>query len=104
MAVTPIRPDQASELRRNSLPDSVIECWNNLIAQNLVGSVAKVLQDDAISAICAKTGVTRADVFKNRWLDIESVYEYYGWNVEYDKPVSWGGDNYAASFKFSTKI
>jgi hypothetical protein len=40
-------------------------------------------------------------IYEYRWLDIEKIYEDFGWIVEYEKPSYC--EDFPATFKFSKK-
>lgn len=96
----PITPKEIGS--KNSFPEEVIDAFNELIPKN--GGI--VMQNEVIDLIISKMQangkeVSREDVFKNRWLDVEAVYRKAGWKVEYDKPGY--NETYEASFSFRKK-
>ncbi len=102
--VTPIKPDDIGKMRKASLPDSVLEAFNELIAMHFSGSSAVVKQDDVVDLIMVKMGLEageRAKIFSNHWLDIEEIYESEGWKVVYDKPGYC--ESYPTTFTFSRR-
>ena len=105
MAVKPISPTEVTAQKRTSIPDFVIECWNNAIAKKWTGNgcVVTIKQDDIENEIAAKLppGVKRSDIYSNGWLDIEPIYRARGWKVIFDKPGYC--ESYDAYFQFSKK-
>lgn len=59
------------------------------------------MQNEAVALIASRMDVDRNTVFKNKWLDVESLFENEGWKVNYDKPGYC--ESYEASFKFTRK-
>ena len=105
--VNPISPKVAIERKIVSIPDEVIESFNELISEKLNSSgCATFKQDDIVERIMTKFNLknkmmTRSKLFDNKWLDIENLFTQHGWKVEYDSPGY--NESYAAVFKFSPK-
>ena len=100
----PIKPKDVVSAKQESLPDQVIEAFNELIAENWKGSSAKIRQDDALKGIRKKftpKRVTSQTILDNNWLDIEEVYRKAGWDVYYDNPAY--NETYEPTFEFSKK-
>lgn len=95
--IKPITPDEVVKLKKDQLPDMVIDTFNRLIAKNLQGSVSVVYQKDIIKAL-AEVGISSTEAFANHWLDVEDVYREAGWSVYYDKPAY--NESYSAFFRF----
>lgn len=96
----PITPDEARQQKLTRIPDEVIESVNELIIEKLNSSnFASFTQDELINRILTKSDLTRDELFKKNYLDVEPIYQNAGWRVEYDKPGYI--DTYAANFKFS---
>jgi hypothetical protein len=95
-----ITPDEATEqaAAAPNIPDQVFAVFNELIVKNLRDGEARVLQDDAVTAISGALTVERQDVFDNHWLDVEDAYRAQGWVVDYDKPCY--NETYSAFFTF----
>ncbi|MFZ5424563.1 MAG: hypothetical protein ACOZAO_02065 [Patescibacteria group bacterium] len=100
MSTKPITPSGVGKAKSASLPDVVIEVFNELIAQNFYGGSASVKQKDAVAMLVAK-GLDRNEIFKKGWLDVEEVYRKAGWKVYYDKPGY--NESYDAYFRFSKR-
>jgi hypothetical protein len=96
----PIAPQEIQALKTEQIPDEVFAVFNELIAENLHNRRATVLQKDVVAKLEAR-GLTRDEIYKRRWLDVEESYREVGWKVTYDKPVYWGGENFEPYFKFS---
>ncbi len=106
MPIEPISPDDAIIKKQSIIPDIVIECFNELIAQNYTDNESTFKQDDVVELIRQKMTTVQPDV-KNRiiygshWLDVESIYRKKGWIVEYDKPGF--NESYDATFTFNRR-
>ena len=83
-----------------SFPDFVLQAFNEMIQENLRGYESKFNQSAVVERIVLRSegGVSRDQVFANRWLDVESLYERHGWTVAYDKPAY--NEDYPATFTF----
>jgi len=96
----PITPDEVVDLKKKSIPPFVIECINDLIAKKWDGRSAHIKQDEIVRAIMT-LGIERRVIFEDHMLDVESIYEEYGWKVKYDKPGF--NETYDAYFIFTKK-
>ncbi len=96
--VQPVTPDEASDLKNESIPDVVVETVNRLIARNMHLGQSKFLQKDLVAEL-VEAGLDPAAIQHHGWLDFEDLYRSRGWEVEYDKP-GWN-ETYPASFKFT---
>jgi hypothetical protein len=102
--VKPITPAEVSSEKLASLPDEVIEAFNELIFKNWDGFEANIRQREVVALIIQKMHLTEKDeqkVFDNHWLDVEEVFQKAGWRVEFDKPGY--NETYQASFTFKKK-
>lgn len=83
----PITPKEAFEEQAESIPPQVYDVVNEFIKQRSSDNPITINQDEVMEGILAKfPDMTRAEVFKKRWLDFEAAYKKAGWRVEYDKP------------------
>lgn len=82
------------------IPSFVINAFNILIIKNLHNGEAIIIQDEVIAKILQLHDTTRERIFENRWLDVESTFRAYGWNVEYDKHGY--NESHNAIFKFTS--
>jgi hypothetical protein len=101
--IKPITPDEAEIEKLNDIPEGVIEVFNDLIKEGLnsKGNRVVINQNDAVQLICENLNVSREEVFKKKWLDIEPLYRNAGWNVEYDKPGY--NETYEPNYTFTRK-
>lgn len=83
---TPIKPEDVGRRHAITIPNEVIEVFNDEIERAWDGTKAVVHQQDLIDRIGSKMTITGASIIERRWLDVESVYRAAGWTVEYDKP------------------
>lgn len=107
--IEPISPDSVQGAANKSIPDFVVQAFNELIAKNWDGKRATVHQ----SAVVEKAIDIQTQQYKEKhqtsdwyipafnydWLNIEPLYEAKGWKVEYDKPGYC--ETYPATFKFT---
>lgn len=83
--VKPISPEEIGFYKKKILPQEVIETFNELIAKNYCNGTSRINQQEIITSLSVK-GISRQDIFNNKYLDVEPIYEAEGWEVEYDKP------------------
>jgi hypothetical protein len=107
MAVQPISPQEALDLKITTIPDEVIEVVNQMLTERMTkrGSVT-LLQKDIVANVMLRMStsgarVTSNAIYENHWLDFEPFYEKAGWKVQYDKPAYC--ESYEANFTFSKK-
>lgn len=98
--VAPISPGEVIAAKKVSIPDAVIEGFNELIVKHWDGSDSTFRELEAVQLISGK-GITSGDLYANHWLDIEDIYRKSGWTVVYDKPGY--NESYAATFSFKKK-
>jgi len=96
--ILPIKPGDVVKVKQGTIPDAVIEAFNELIVKKFDGRSATVRQDEVISLLVTK-GLKEEAIYENGWLDVEGIYEKSGWEVAYDKPGY--NESYAAFFVFT---
>lgn len=98
--IAPITPIKALQAKQESIPDFVIEAFNELIIKgmNTSGSVC-IKQKDVVALITSKQQISSNAIYSSGWLDVENIYRSAGWNVEYDSPGY--NESYDATFTFS---
>lgn len=104
--VKPISPSEIVGKKKTLFPDEVIEAFNELIAKDFLNGESRVNQEDAVDLIMQKMmangkEVTRNQIFKMSWLDIEDIYRQEGWVVEYNKPVYYAGEDFEPHWIFT---
>lgn len=101
----PLSPEEVKDKRiKRVFPDFVLEAFNSLLLEASCsgGLSLKIIQDDAIDRILSRRPeFTRADIFNNKWLDVEDVYREAGWAVGYYKASI--GESFSSYFRFSPK-
>lgn len=100
--IKPLSPNEVIEEKKKQIPEVVLETVNKYLGERAVRGYARIDQDEIVRDL-VDSGLNRSDIFRHHWLDFEEIYREVGWNVEYDKPVYWGGDNYPPHFKFRAK-
>lgn len=96
--VKALKPDEVVIARKVSMPDAVLEVFNELITENFRGRYAVVYQEEVVKRLIKK-GLDRKDIYDKGWLDVEDIYRQEGWTVVYDKPGY--NESYRAYFRFS---
>jgi hypothetical protein len=94
--IKPITPEEVEESQ--TLPDTVLAVWNELITKNYRNGKSVVKQNEAVNALVDVLLYPRQSIFDKGYLDIEGVYRKAGWVVEYDKPAY--NESYEATFTF----
>lgn len=109
MNIEPIKPSEAVEQRKVTIPNFVIKAFNELILENLTEGESKhilksvVLQSEAIERILKhRTAEGDLTPFDYKWLNVELIYRKAGWYVLYDKPAY--NETYPAKFTFSCEF
>ena len=99
--VEPINPKDVVAEKQKTLPDQVVEAFNELIAENWRSRSSIVKQKDAVRRIKLKMGLEALNdaLWDDNWLNIEEVYRKVGWKVFYDKPAY--NETYEPTFEFS---
>lgn len=100
----PISPNEVAAAKQATLPDFVIQAFNECIAAgwNVDDAASVFSQDDVVRLIILYGGEhihDRQEIFDKRWLDVEDVYRQRGWQVKYDKPGY--NEGYPATFTFT---
>jgi hypothetical protein len=93
--VNPITPDEAVQKSGESIPDKVIEAFNECITKEFNGVSASIFQKDVVALIKKKMGIRKINY---SWLNIESLFANFGWEVCYDKPAY--NESYDPNFTF----
>lgn len=97
----PLTPKQAKTEFENSIPDFIINAVNSLLKEK-IGNFknVKIFQNEILQK-CNADESLKQEIFKKKWLDIESLYCRYGWTVGYEKPAY--NENFEPYFTFSEK-
>lgn len=87
----PITPNAAAKSKISSIPQEVIESFNEFLGERFNGKdEVTIKQDEVVKKILTKLKlkddkITRHDIFENGWLDIETIFGKEGWKVTYTK-------------------
>jgi hypothetical protein len=95
----PLKPKDVQKRKDAALPEEVFQVFNDLIQEGWNETWAVVQQNEAATRIAKALGITKAQAFQRKLLDVESAYRKAGWKVEYDKPGYC--ETYEATFRFS---
>lgn len=92
----PIAPADVMDAINADIPVFVFEVFNGLIKRKLHNGRAVIYQDDVIDSLMqyVPEGKNMGHIFDEAWLGVESAYRKVGWKVSYDKPTTWGGEEY----------
>lgn len=105
--IEPIKPIDVISARKTFLPENVIESFNEMITKHFTGDSAKFRQAEVVELILSKMNkdcengavlVSAQEIYDNKWLNVEDVYESAGWKVDYDKPGY--NESYGPTFEF----
>lgn len=103
--ISPVTPQEVMEKIGRDIPSEIIEAVNKLIVKEYkpITGWAKVYQDDILAIVTGPgSKFTKRQIFDNKWLDVEPVFERAGWTVKYYKPDYWE-EPYPAYFTFEPK-
>lgn len=97
----PIKPSQVKE-KTPLIPDSIIECVNNMIENKWDGFESKFYQKDLLKEVLEKDkALSKEEIFQKKFLDFEYLFRKSGWIVAYDKPAY--NETYEAFWIFRKK-
>ena len=93
----PIRPQDVI----STIPDEVIEAFNELIQEHWNGIQSQFKQDEAVNLIATRMNRSESWVIKHNYLNVEDLYRSAGWIVEYGEAGY--DESYLSIFTFSKK-
>jgi hypothetical protein len=105
-----IKPNEVMATVASSIPEFVIEVFNDLIKKHFNGYSARFDLEEAKLAVIeaikknnpehAHLGDRehRSFLMERRYMDVEPVFEKAGWKVEFNKQCI--GDNFASHYVF----
>lgn len=99
--ILPITPQEAKDQFESNIPDFVFAAVNKLVAANASKSRFVIEQKDIIAEIQKATEITRHEIFDEKFLDFESAYAKFGWEVEYIKGAYY--ETFEPYFSFAAK-
>ena len=91
--------------KKSSIPDEVIEAFNELIVENWKKDSATIKQKDAVARIIEKLPEFKdksTELFELGYLDVEKIFRNAGWVVKYESPDR-GDSDFFAFFTFRKK-
>ncbi|MBY3432748.1 hypothetical protein HFN89_00980 [Rhizobium laguerreae] len=94
----PIRPEDIAEAKIATIPATVIEAFNKLIALKYSAGSSTVRQKEVIAEITGTTSLTEGEIFDKGYLNVEEIFRGAGWKVSYVKPDY--TESFAAYFEF----
>jgi hypothetical protein len=101
MKGVPLTPVQAKTAQAESIPDFVVDAFNELIVKGMNSEKyirSSVSQTEVTDLICKS--LKENEKVKLHWLNIETLYERAGWIVKYEKDEN--GNN-RSFFTFTAK-
>lgn len=84
---------------KHQAPEFVVEAFNKLLQLKFDGTKAVITQEEAVRMLVLKMRFSRSNIigtvkaqeeycrekiFQHKYLDIEPLYEKFGWKVSYD--------------------
>lgn len=98
-----LSPNEILDHRITVFPPEMIKAVNNLLMKEFNGSSATILSKDIVAEFMKLTNgeYAQSEIFKNKWLDFETIFQKSGWKVDYDGPGY--NESYAAKFNFTPK-
>jgi hypothetical protein len=96
----PFTPDEARRNKAVVMPPEVIASVNELLSEKFSTRIT-ITKDELIDRIMSKMAITRQEIIKLGFLDIETVYEDAGWVVKFDSPAY--DENYTPFYIFERR-
>lgn len=99
--VKPLTPEEVASQKEHQIHPQIIASINELLVTHYIPGTITIKQQEILDLFLGRTSEdwTLNRVFKEKQLNIESVYKKYGWKVEYDKPGF--NESGEAFFKFT---
>lgn len=98
-----LNPAEARKKFAESVPESIINCWNDCIVKNLrqAGNslVSECVFDDIKNAILNLPNTSVKEAQDNGWFDLEPLFRDRGWTVKVDSPAY--NESYPTTITFS---
>lgn len=99
----PIKPKDVQAKKNADIPEEVFKVFNDLIKKAWNGHSATIMQFEAADEVAKALLIDKKEVYDRHLLDVEDAYRKAGWQVVFDKPCYYGGDNYEPHFVFRKK-
>jgi hypothetical protein len=96
--IRPIRPSDVAKAQLNLIPDSVIESFNESIAEHFRGGISTFRETEVVARMIGK-GLKRKDIYDKGWLNVSAIFNR--WVVEHDVPGF--NESYESTFTFQAK-
>lgn len=97
-----ISPDEIMNNLEEIIPEAVIQAVNDLLKEKYRGSEASITINELITRICKiDNSLNEHIIYKNKYLDFESIFRQKGWNVVFNSPCR--DENFKPYFIFSKK-
>ena len=86
--IEPINPNEVYKIKFSLFPDYVVKAINELIVQCWDGKKARIKQAEIVTKIISLSlgNITEKEIIEKKFLDVEELFQEYGWNVKYYKP------------------
>lgn len=85
-AVKALSPTELEKFRKDSMPDAVMETFNQMLADNYGTGYVTIMDKDLVAAL-VKKGLNRDEIYRKGWLGLaRALYRKQGWDVYYDAP------------------
>ena len=99
----PATPKEVRNMHTESIPGFVFDAINNLLAKRSHLSVITLQKSKIVKEILlyADESIDEETIFNHGWLNIDSAYREFGWDVHLDSPGY--NESYEPFFEFSSK-
>lgn len=81
----PIKPSEIKPIQNSKIPEQVIEVFNKFLVDKFDGKQAVLDMDTVAKAAAMFLEITTAELYDNKWMDVESIFEAEGWSVTFIK-------------------
>ncbi len=98
--VTALTPKEVAAKREESRPAVVVEVFNEMLVDAFSGFQAVIYEKDVVAKLVER-GLTREDIYRFDWLEIQKLYRAKGWEVVRDRPGY--NECYDTYFRFRKK-
>jgi len=108
----PLSPSDVTKKKAASIPEVMFEVVNDLIVKTWDGHQADIALEKIVDGYLSKAfegasretlAAARTQLFSSGWLDFEDAYRAAGWSVRFDRPVYYGGENFAPHYTFKKR-
>ncbi len=103
----PITPTEAASAKLQSVPDEIIEAFNELLSEKIsLRGIVTISQNEAMDRAQSKFQAAgkyykNEFIYEKKWMDVEPIFQNAGWKVSYDRPGF--NESGEAFYYFSTK-